>query len=1003
MTECTEDKTHDMQEALTSLNTHWTGLISDEKCLGNLIDWCTANELDASGTFGLTPHVFPSGFRGVMAQKSYMTSKETDRHSQLSSCHDNSSSAGGQKQQGAANSHVKDDSSSTSNTTTNTHFKREVSTTLLRVPFKLMMTCNLVLSMFPHLAVISRVVALIELAENGCFTEHDLLSMFLIEQRRALFYLTSLATSSSLPLPETCNSAQPQSRLGTEDQALFIALYDKSPYNWLPYCSVLPMQYDTPIFWPKTALSLLCADAAICEEEASELLSDALLAFVGFRSLKTKLDGVKHIFETCLQRMTHKLRPEEINGKEIDNEYEGDIKSALLKLGFKPSLLQVSVSTLLSCIIMRESITREEYEWAFSVIGTRSVYTPTLTKDIEVCIKDPREQCAVEEKMLQNTVKTPTSQLAFGELAKECLTSTGTFEYLNRKTQATEKNGALNLSLILLQNPEFYVQKCTGSSPEPRNQHLGNNNTTSTCDYDMYTATTWKEMNENYIHVAFFEPSTRHIALVKASPLKVSQHSSVDDSKVSRILSTFTKAVLKNKKDSNVTSFHASHIKTAGFFESTCALAPFFDLLNHSDEAVCSVHWGLTLPFDSCTTSEVSKPKSKHEKKPKTNKAETTETTGKKCSEKSSSRAVSSVLSSLSMPFSGLSSVSKSLFTLPEYLLRLQPGSVVPYPGAEAFISYGLLSGTQLLQRYGFSLERNCHDTLRLDMQALNKTFERKCVLFETALRKESKVDPTELGIKSVPRGQTRASNIPASVLARRKNLASCQLELDKQVHYDEKKVKEGNANAWAVLTSHRQSILEVCGISTLSQNALHVFHICQTGLSWDLFAFFSASAMATELLKTQFSSIAPAVLRERTTARSKTTDLAPPNLKENSYERIGQAILADSFASLKHKTVTVSAWCNFVHEMLEQVFEKLLIDPPIAKKDAENSAFPMPEQLQSRIEYLQTFLPTLLNQKIDYTRLTSYQQYLTRVTIHNKLSLIKTSLNTLQNTPILE
>jgi hypothetical protein len=175
--------------------------MDSDKYLSFLLAWCRSNGLDAAKDWGLRPHVFASGLRGVQvaAPEAHLKLKD--------------GAAGfGLNKLGACFSA---DGTAEYPTVTD-------QTPLLRIPHHLMMTVNLALATNPFVGAIAKLA----FAIGNSLSETEILALFLIEQRR-LFLAAKTAGEHFV------------------EQALSVS----SAANWLPYVATVPRSYDTTIFW----------------------------------------------------------------------------------------------------------------------------------------------------------------------------------------------------------------------------------------------------------------------------------------------------------------------------------------------------------------------------------------------------------------------------------------------------------------------------------------------------------------------------------------------------------------------------------------------------------------------------------------------------------------------------------------------------------------------------------------------------------------------------------
>lgn len=331
----------------------------------------------------------------------------------------------------------------------------------------------------------------------------------------------------------------------------------------------------------------------------------------------------------------------------------------------------------------------------------------------------------------------------------------------------------------------------------------------------------------------------------------------------------------------------------------TCALVPFFDLLNHSSDASVAVSWSYT------TTSSLA---------------------------------------------STAATESASRVWGPEYDLSLEQGSIAPktlfnvdvdsvaaaavdhenmtgFGESEAFITYGPLTNLTLLQRYGFALstptlpvsearattstgpqvttpplslssEFNKHDRVRVSLRFVER------LLAQTTVAAAA-------GAGACPLQATQQQQQTSSALATSKSASQSYASSGSSSS------SSSSNSLLAALPSWQHSLLTACGLYSIS--AGHVFEVSSTGLPWDLWLYLSVRLLSSHDLAHWSAgkpTAAPAPVLAVLSAAdgaaalfpSQAAATAPATASASASASAGRALTANALAARARATAAVSA-----------------------------------------------------------------------------------------------
>ncbi len=636
--------------------------LGTEARLAALHHWCASNGLNAS-LFGLAPGDF-NGVRGVgfdagllqKIEKSKHSSSSTDKKerssSKRSSSHETSSSSSsrpiGSKRSGKSSRHGVSQLPSLGTTERGSESESlcvlQSDYPLICVPHPLFMSPMNVLVTAPTVAGAVRVAADI----GSPFEAEDVLVLFLVELSRCL-------RSLSTPDLATCLSVS-------------------STWNWLPYACVLPQTYSTPLWWDPASLAHLQSAAFVSAEELAALAAEGIVLAAG-------LERVNGVLNTIKSRLARATAP------------PSSPPSATTS---SPHLVPRSVALLLAASpLLQSPLSFEEYRWATSVIGTRSVYAPPLIPPalpvarkralatLASCFQQPTSRDKVsfstsssthpadEESTTRTTKITTHFPLPFWRAWIECGAVSSTSTTPVDQTWSANPSQVLSdlVSYAFSPAPEFpSLDVLFAVPPSPRQRTASRNR------------------------------------LLRTALLAAAATSSGDSGHPATATDLTTAATSEWVVGGAHSGSRGDAVRTSGIEEKAarrdgdCALVPFFDLLNHSDLVSCRVAWA---PAPATTS----------------------------LSSTSTSTTTSSSSFSSSTPLSSPQSM-EDLTHLPPYELVLEQGSYFPPSPAllaslssanltasnEVFISYGPLSSLKLIQRYGFAIRGNVHDAVCIDL-----------------------------------------------------------------------------------------------------------------------------------------------------------------------------------------------------------------------------------------------------------------------------------------------
>lgn len=215
--------------------------MDSDKYLTALLSWCAKNGFDPCTTWGLRPHIFHSGLRGVQVCHAPALPRKllkVNKNKNADTCLDGLACDEADTTSATSCSESSDGVKETMTTLCNAPRPQS----LLRVPHNLVITAPLALASSPCVGALARLAA----CTGNPLSETEVLALFLIEQRRLLTTMRALALQQQHQLSEAAER-------DCESAALAIA----SPANWLPYVATVPETYDTTMFWGDADLAKL--------------------------------------------------------------------------------------------------------------------------------------------------------------------------------------------------------------------------------------------------------------------------------------------------------------------------------------------------------------------------------------------------------------------------------------------------------------------------------------------------------------------------------------------------------------------------------------------------------------------------------------------------------------------------------------------------------------------------------------------------------------------------
>jgi len=508
--------------------------------------------------------------------------------------------------------------------------------TLLKVPFHLILSSTYLLCACPGLACLSR-----QAYDLGMpFHAQDVQILFLIDQRRRYQSLVQAGQSTT----ET-NQTEARKTEAEGDEAKFgagnahdsghgktleSALHDPSPINWMPYIASLPETYSTTLFWSSQDIVNIAPSVAISTYEYNQLALEGMKAIQRFRRLSGQF-----------------LRAAEALHKTLKNGSVGPDVAAIE--------VMCQLSPLFASVVRGEDgLTLDEFLWAFSVIGTRSVYLPSLSDPVSTNLFAPE----------LNTM----------QFARDCWNVLSRTSLSESTTEASivsseTKNQDPRTSLVTW----AFASTAHGTGPQAP---------TSLSD--------------------FFALPEGDSELEAKSVAELCSAEGTPES-TTQFRTKYIRAPGPQLRKETLRR------------EGDCALVPYLDLFNHSDRAICEVRWKSLMESKQASKGKTGKA-DKHEKQDKQGKREKQDKKDGKASRHKGegSRDLDrdgDIFVIPGTPHYELRLSEGSYFPRFSESELSQKDKVVK----EILISYGKLSNLQLAMRYGFALSPNQNDSIDLD------------------------------------------------------------------------------------------------------------------------------------------------------------------------------------------------------------------------------------------------------------------------------------------------
>lgn len=575
---------------------------------------------------------------------------------------------------------------------------------IITIPSHLVLTPTLACLVSPILSATVRIAYDI----GRPLTADDVLLLFLIEQRRTL---------SLLPKDIHALHASIHQK-GSSHNAPQINHTLCPPWNWLPYISVLPVTFDTPVWWTDDEISSLQVESIYCAETLVDLCEVSYSLDHDCYQLNTTLSRIHTALSSIGSSSPIPISPSSSPSSPASFGADLTLNSPLFSMSSPPGEFS--------------SISHGEYQWAHSVLATRSVYAPpaplltnaellrsyktTLVSSLSIvtpiaCISSPvssspsilptssstatststSTSLPSSTETLAKTTPTSTLPLSSGDHRPEPRSSPSqhclSLSYLPFSppslacalSRVHENTLLTSTSPMLASDPQSacstaidavlsLIQRGLHACLSAETRYPSDRTTAPHSPFSDYFA----------MPISDLERRQRFLATLPKNPAADSSAPGKPTAEAPRDNTALQWLSLITQTNS------ASNASTARR-EGGCALIPFFDLLNHHCDVTCSIGWDCPPSYSLSSASASS-------------------LTYTPSLSPSSFPLSPPLPSSLSSASSSLSSSLSSSSQIPRSLtLYAETGSYYPRrSGDQVFISYGLLINAKLLARYGF-------------------------------------------------------------------------------------------------------------------------------------------------------------------------------------------------------------------------------------------------------------------------------------------------------------